>query len=403
MWPHHVKMALRVRRPTHSDEAALCRAVPSSWYTVERRTHAAKGEDMIDRDRLVKTFCDLVQINSESGNETAKAEELARRLEDLGFEVETDDYGNLIAHEEGGSPFMLSGHLDTVSPGNGIEPIVDGDRISSDGTTIGGGDDNAGLAIILETLTSMREDGMPSIPVEVVLTREEEPGLIGAHALDFSKIRARESIVFDREGPVNRITLASPTYIAYDFTITGRAAHAGIEPENGISAIRIASEIITRLPQGRLDEETTFSVGTIQGGSTRNTVPERATVTGEFRTMNMETLDNLLLEIRTVLADVRARYPDAAIDSDIRPQFKTFRISEEHRTTRRVVQALGTIGLVPDFRLSGGGSDANVFWEHGIAAVVCGMGDYNMHTVREYVVIPELVQCVEFCQQLLRA
>ena len=100
---------------------------------------------MIDRDRLVKTFLDLVQIDSESGNETAKAEELTRRLQSLGFEVETDDYGNVIAHEEGDSPFMLSGHLDTVSPGNGIKPIVDGDRIASDGTTIGGGDDNAGL------------------------------------------------------------------------------------------------------------------------------------------------------------------------------------------------------------------------------------------------------------------
>ena len=209
---------------------------------------------MIDRDRLVKTYCDLVQIDSESGNETAMAEEMTRRLTSLGFEVETDDYGNVIAHEDGDDPFMLSGHLDTVSPGNGIKPIVDGDRITSDGSTIGGGDDNAGLAIILETLTSMREDGTTSIPVEVVLTREEEPGLIGAHKLDFSKVRSKESIVFDREGPVNRITLASPTYIAYDFTITGRAAHAGIEPENGISAIRVASEIITRLPQGRLDE-----------------------------------------------------------------------------------------------------------------------------------------------------
>lgn len=358
---------------------------------------------MIDRDRLVKTFCDLVQIDSESGNETAKAEELTRRLECLGFEIETDDYGNVIAHEEGDKPFMLSGHLDTVSPGNGIKPIVDGDRIKSDGTTIGGGDDNAGLAIILETLTSMREDGTSSIPVEVVLTREEEPGLIGAHKLDFSMVRSRESIVFDREGPVNRITLASPTYIAYDFTVTGRAAHAGIEPENGISAIRIASEIVTRLPQGRLDEETTFSIGTIDGGSTRNTVPESATLTGEFRTLNIETLDNLLLEIRNVLTDVSAEYPDASIESDVYPKFKTFRIEEEHETTKRVTTALRAIGLEPDFQLSGGGSDANVFWANGIPAIVCGMADYNMHTLREYVVISELVQCVEFCQELLRA
>ena len=358
---------------------------------------------MIDRDRLVKTFCDLVQIGSESGNEDAKAADMSRRLSELGFDVETDGYGNLIAHEDGDNPFMLSGHLDTVSPGNGIQPIVDGDRITSDGMTIGGGDDNAGLAIILETLASMAEDGTPRRPVEVVLTREEEPGLVGAHKLDFTKIRSKESIVFDREGPVNRITLASPTYVAYDITVTGRAAHAGIEPENGISAIRIASEIVMRLPQGRLDEETTFSVGTIEGGSTRNTVPQIATLTGEFRTINMETLDNLLLEIDTVLADVSAQHPDAAVSSDVYPKFKTFRIDENHPTTKRVVAALDAIGLKPDFRLSGGGSDANVFWQRGIAAIVCGMADYNMHTLQEYVVIPELVQCVEFCRELVKA
>ena len=358
---------------------------------------------MIDRDRLVKTFCDLVQIGSESGNEDAKAADMSRRLGELGFDVETDGYGNLIAHEDGDNPFMLSGHLDTVSPGNGIQPVVDGDRITSDGMTIGGGDDNAGLAIILETLASMAEDGTPRRPVEVVLTREEEPGLVGAHKLDFTKIRSKESIVFDREGPVNRITLASPTYVAYDITVTGRAAHAGIEPENGISAIRIASEIVMRLPQGRLDEETTFSVGTIEGGSTRNTVPQIATLTGEFRTINMETLDNLLLEIDTVLADVSAQHPDAAVSSDVYPKFKTFRIDENHPTTKRVVAALDAIGLEPDFRLSGGGSDANVFWQRGIAAIVCGMADYNMHTLQEYVVIPELVQCVEFCRELVKA
>jgi tripeptide aminopeptidase len=358
---------------------------------------------MIDRDRLVETFCDLARIDSESGNEDAMAAEMTRRLEELGFQVETDDYGNLIAHEEGDSPFMLSGHLDTVTPGNSINPILDGDRITSDGTTIGGGDDNAGLAIILEALTSMRDDGAARVPVEVVLTREEEPGLIGAHKLDFSMVRSKESIVFDREGPVNRITLSSPTYVAYDFKITGRAAHAGIEPENGISAIRIASEIVTRLPHGRLDEETTFSVGTIEGGSTRNTVPELATVTGEFRTMNLETHDNLLLEIRNVLSEVSAMYPDATIDSDVYPKFKTFRIHEEEPTTKKVMDALRAIGLEPDFQLSGGGSDANVFWEHGISSIVCGMADYNMHTLREYVVVPELVQCAEFCRELIKA
>ena len=131
-------------------------------------------------------------------------------------------------------------------------------------------------------------------------------------------------------------------------------------------------------------------------------MPESATLTGEFRTLNMETLDNLLLEIQNVLTDVSAEYPEASIESDIYPKFKTFRIEEEHDTTRRVTTALRTIGLEPDFQVSGGGSDANVFWVNGIPAIVCGMADYNMHTLREYVVISELVQCVEFCQELLR-
>ena len=358
---------------------------------------------MNDKTRLIDTFCDLVRIDSESGNEDAMAKEMTMRLEKLGFEVQADAYGNLIAGEAGGEPFMLSGHLDTVVPGNGINPIIDGDRIRSDGTTIGGGDNKAGLAIILETLTSIKEDASYRIPVEVVISREEEPGLIGAHALDFSMIRSKQAVVFDREGPVNRITLSSPTYIAFDFDITGRAAHAGIEPENGISAIQIASDLITLLPQGRLDDETTFSVGTVQGGSTRNTVPESAKVTGEFRTMNMETLDNLLLDIENALIDVRVKYPEADIKDDVSPKFKTFRINEQDPCTIRIVEALEAIGLTPDFQLSGGGSDANVFWEHGISAVVCGMADYNMHTLREYVVIPELVQAVEFCSELLRA
>ena len=249
----------------------------------------------------------------------------------------------------------------------------------------------------------MREDGTASIPVEVVLTREEEPGLIGAHKLDFSKVRSRESIVFDREGPVNRITLASPTYIAYDFTITGRAAHAGIEPENGISAIRIASEIITRLPQGRLDEETTFSIGTSRVARRATPCRRAPTLTGEFRTLNMETLDNLLLEIQNVLTDVSAEYPEASIESDIYPKFKTFRIEEEHDTTPAGDDRPPRHRLEPDFQLSGGGSDANGFWANGIPAIVCGMADYNMHTLREYVVISELVPCVEFCQELLKA
>ena len=220
---------------------------------------------MIKRDRLVQTFCDIAKIDSPSGEEEDMAKDLTARLESLGFTTMRDDYGNLVATDGRPNPILLSAHLDTVEPGRGIKPSVEGDKIVSDGTTILGGDCKAGVSAILEALESIKEDGVEFHPVELAFTREEEIGLVGARNLDFSLITAKEAIVFAGEGPVSQITASSPTYIGFDIEITGRAAHAGVEPEKGLSSIRIASEIIIRLPQGRLDETTTVNVGTIEG------------------------------------------------------------------------------------------------------------------------------------------
>ena len=229
---------------------------------------------MIRRERLTDTFCDLVRIDSPSGEEEAVAQELTRRLEALGLQVSRDLHGNLLASDEGDDPLLLSAHMDTVEPGRGVAPMVEGDRIRSDGTTILGGDCKAGVAAVLEALESVHEDGTPRVPVQLVFTRGEEIGLVGARNLDFSMVRAKEAVVFDGNGPVRKVTTSSPSYIRLDVHVTGRAAHAGVEPEKGISAIKIAAEIIAGLPQGRLDPETTINIGTISGGSVRNTCPK---------------------------------------------------------------------------------------------------------------------------------
>ena len=259
---------------------------------------------MIKRDRLVQTFCDIAKIDSPSGEEEDMAKDLTARLESLGFTTMRDDYGNLVATDGRPNPILLSAHLDTVEPGRGIKPSVEGDKIVSDGTTILGGDCKAGVSAILEALESIKEDGVEFHPVELAFTREEEIGLVGARNLDFSLITAKEAIVFDGEGPVSQITASSPTYIGFDIEITGRAAHAGVEPEKGLSSIRIASEIIIRLPQGRLDETTTVNVGTIEGGTVRNAVPESTTVRGEFRSTNLENLDELRVQITDAINEV---------------------------------------------------------------------------------------------------
>lgn len=356
---------------------------------------------MINEDRLVKTFCDLVQIDSPSDEEEEMAQELSRRLAELGFEILRDAHGNLIAREEGENPLLLSAHMDTVEPGRGIKPKIEGDRIVSDGTTILGGDCKAGVAAILEGLESVIEDGLPRRNIQLAFTRGEEIGLVGARNMDFSMITSNEAVVFDGNGPVNKLTASSPTYISFEVNVTGRSAHAGVEPEKGLSAIKIAAEIINELPQGRLDEETTFNVGTITGGSVRNAVPEQATFTGEFRSVNLETLDLLQLQARGIFDQVRDRYKDAIIEDGFTVEFNTYTVKPGEKMLEMAKRTLDSMGLPLRLEPSGGGTDANVMRQKGIECIVVGMATNEMHTVREFVVIPDLVNAATFCRKVM--
>jgi len=237
--------------------------------------------------------------------------------------------------------------------------------------------------------------------VQLVFTREEEIGLVGARNLDMSLVKATEGVVFDGNGPVSKITVASPTYMSIEVNVTGRAAHAGVEPEKGLSGIRIATDIISRLPQGRLDDETTFNIGTISGGSVRNTVPESASFTGEFRSRNLETLDLLRLQVLDSLEEVRQTYRDASVDGELNVEFQMYSLGTDDPMVGRATRVLGVMGLDADIGPSGGGTDANVLNRHGIKCVVVGMSTREMHTVREHVPIDDLVDTARFCQTLL--
>jgi len=358
-------------------------------------------KEMINQERLVNTFCELVKIDSPSDEEEAIAQHLSGELTRLGFNVERDAHGNLIASEDGADPLMLSAHMDTVEPGRGIKPQVVGDRIESDGTTILGGDCKAGLAAIMESLESAAEDGASRRPVQVVFTRGEEIGLIGAANLDYSMIKCKEAVVFDGNGPVNTITGASPTYMSFDVTVTGRGAHAGVEPEKGLSAIRIASEIIADLPNGRLDEETTFNVGLITGGTVRNAVPVEAAFGGEWRSRNTETVDLLRMQVMASLQKAREKYHEAVINEEIQMLFQMYNLDPNEPVVRLVTTLLKDQRLEPDIKPSGGGTDANAMRLNGIDCVVVGMSTNEMHTVNEHVVVPDLMATARFCQSLM--
>ena len=357
---------------------------------------------MADEERLVKTLIEIIKIDSPSGEEDAMDAEVSSRLESLGLKVSHDAYKNVIAKLDGeGEPIMLSAHLDTVEPGRGITPVIDGSVLRSDGTTILGGDCKAGVAIVLEGLESALATNLANRAIEVIFTRHEEGGLVGAHNLDFSMVTAKKGIVFDGEGPPNRIILSAPSQNVVTAYITGRAAHAGLEPEKGISALLIASDILSRLPLGRIDEETTANIGRMEGGLKRNIIPEQAFLDGEFRSLSNEKLADMERKFRGVFDEVASMYPEASINLDITNSYQAYNIDPKSSAVAIIGKALAGMGLEMILESTGGGSDANVFIEKGITAIPVGIGVRDFHTTWETALISEVMLGAQMCEGIV--
>ena len=350
---------------------------------------------MINRQRMVNTFLDLVHIDSPSGSEQEVARYCADYLSKLGFTTESDAAGTLFAKRPGnGQPLMVNAHMDSVQPCIGIKPIAAGDIIRSDGTTILGADDRAGVAAILEVMHILVEQKMVHPPLEVVFTVREELGLQGSKEMDYSRVAAGMGIVLDHEGPAGGIVIAAPYQNRLQATVHGRAAHAGTSPEKGISAIRVAAEAIVAMPLGRIDDETTSNIGLIRGGSARNVVPEWVEMDGEARSRSEGKLETQTAAMVQALQDAAARH-GAQADVKITRNYNGFRVGQESAVLRRLMAAAHAVGLLPRLEESGGGSDVNIFRTHGIDALAISVGYEGVHTTGEYQSIGELVKAAE--------
>ena len=369
---------------------------------------------MINEDRLIETFIELVKIDSPSGEEDSMAKEMGKRLRELGGRVEEDSFGNVIAKFEGSvpptpdgfgearEPLLLNAHLDTVEPGRGIKPKVGEVSIETDGTTILGGDDKAGLAIILEAITTSKEKNLPHVPLEVVLTRGEEIGLLGAVNLDYSKITAIKGASFDGHGPVNNITVTAPGIYTVDVTIIGRSAHAGVEPEKGISAIEIASKIISELKLGRIDEETTANIGLIEGGSARNAVAERVHFKGEARSLNSDKLEAHIDHFRDIFQKFDKQYEEATLEIEMTRECEPYNFNDDHPMVKRILEVCQKLKIKPSLEPTGGAADVNIFNGHGLEVVCVGTGDMDLHTKGEYLVIKDFIEAANFAAELMK-
>ena len=351
-------------------------------------------------ERLVKMFCEMVKIDSESGNEERFILHTQRLLErELGAACSIDGHGNLIAHvpaknSSAAEPIFLGAHADTVKPGIGIEPVVKDGVIRSKGETILGADDKAGLAAVIEAVrTATRRPA-----VDIVVTRGEEIGLVGAKHLDLSLLTARRGFIVDSDDPAT-ITLGGPTHASLDIEIIGKAAHAAM-PEKGISAIRVAAHAITQFEEGKLDAETVANVGTIEGGMIRNGVPERVRIKAECRSLNDDKCRVQAEAMKRAFEEAAAAV-GATANVDLSYEYSASRVDENTPIVELGKRAIAAAGLDPKTEIILGGTDARVLSGRGLDAVVLGYGGKAAHSTDEHIAIEDMEKVTEILRNII--
>lgn len=368
---------------------------------------------MVNSSRIIEEFLELVRVDSVSGQERRVADLLKKKLAALGLEVFEDRAGQAVGSATGNvigrlpgsggdGALLLCAHMDTVEPGRGVRPVVEGGVIRSSGDTVLGADDKAGIAAILEALRVIREQEMEHGGLEVVFTIWEEGGLFGAKNLDYSLITARTGFVLDSDGAPGTIVTRAPYQDKIGATITGRAAHAGINPESGINAIQVASHAISQMKLGRVDDETTSNIGIITGGKAINIVPDSVNIQGEARSLDEAKLEAQTEHMCRALREAAGQFGAIA---DIRTEkiYTGFNLAQDSPPVRLAVEAARSLGLSPSLEKTGGGSDANVFNGMGIAAAVLGIGMKKVHTTEEYITVADLVDNARYLLEIIKA
>lgn len=360
--------------------------------------------------RIVEEFIALASLNSPSRREAPVAAYLVARLRELGLEPRVDDSapmtgsdtGNIVVRVPGNAAapvILLGAHMDTVGPTEGMTPILRDGIIYSNGETVLGADDKAGIAIILAALAELQADDTPHGNIEVVFSVQEEVGLFGVKHLN-ADLQAAYGYILDSSEDVGSIINQAPSKVDLDFVMEGKAAHAGVCPEKGVNAVVAVCSAVASLHSGRIDAQTTLNVGVISGGKARNIVPDRAEVAIEVRSTDKE---KLAREVRAVLAAFEKAAADSGARLTVRQEapFEAFTIPESHPVVANAFRAARSIGIEPRLKPTGGGMDANIFNSRGLPCVGLGLGVGDPHSPQEHIPVAQLEAGVAFLKALL--
>jgi tripeptide aminopeptidase len=356
---------------------------------------------------LLDLFLELCAIPSPSGHERAVADRVGAYLTSLGLEWDEDHAGARIDGDTGnvycrlpstdggtGTPIFLCAHTDTVPPEAAIEPVVEDGVVRNAGGTILGSDNKAAVVAMLGAVRRIVEEDRPHAGIELVFTPQEEVSLRGAEAFDHTRLHAQTGYVYDQGAPIGEIVLGAPHGRLLDFRFHGQASHAGMHPEDGRSAIQAASRAIADFRLGRIDEETSASVGVISGGTARNVVPEWCSLSAEVRSHDEAKAVALVREMLETAA-FAASLSDCEVESEVRPSFPGYRFREGDPPVRMAAEALERTGYPASYALTGGGADANVFNARGLRCVNLANGMTDIHTPDERIAVADLEGMVE--------
>jgi tripeptide aminopeptidase len=353
----------------------------------------------------VDLFLELAAIPSPSGEERAVAGVVRRYLDGLGVEPDEDDFGNVYARIEPtaeGTPLFFCAHLDTVPPSGELRPVVEEGVIRNAGGTILGADNKAAVVQMLEGVRRLLVEGVPHAGIELLFTRQEEIGLYGAAAFDHTRLHASLGFVYDQEGAIGEIILGAPFAQGLEVTFHGRAAHAGMAPEEGRSAIQAAAKAIADLRLGRVDDVTTANVGVISGGAAGNIVPEVCSFLAEARSHDEGKLGDLVQEMLDACA-FAASETECELQTELRKTYRGYRFAKGDDVVRLAAEGLGLCGHEVRYGLSGGASDANVFNDRGLRCVNLTHGVHDFHSPDERITVMDLEAMVDVTVALVEA
>lgn len=375
----------------------------------------------VNVQRLCHEFSTLAAISSPSFHEGEISAYLHKRFEALGAEVEIDDAGDKINGESGNliarfvgtdpsrAPLLLSAHMDTVSPAHGVEPVLRDGVFRSAGATILGADDKSGIAQIIEAIELLHENNQFYPPLEVVISVCEEVGLLGAKHLDYSKLKAKRGLVLDTSG-VGLVARQAPCANKLRFVVEGIEAHAGLDPEHGLSAIQVAALAVSTMKLGRIDSETTANIGMITGGQATNIIPKNVQLMGEARSFDVDKLQRqtahmsqcfyAAAEKNTVI--IRGEERQAKVHIDVMDDYPVMNVNPEALVLLLLQKAAAELGQTLKVGASGGGSDANLFNQHGIETANLATGMQQVHSVDEYIRVDDLVSVCHLLTEFIR-